>query len=388
MSFDENIQFSLRREISQFILLQQEGEYWDFKRQWYSNNGDLLHDIICMANNLSNHDAYIIIGIDEENNYSIVDVCKDPHRKNTQKIVDFLKDKKFVGGIRPIVYVQSLVFPKGEIDVVVVKNSHNTPFYLNERFEKVLPNNIYTRVMDTNTPIDKSADINNIEHLWRKRFYLDEDSLTRVNHYLGTPKDWLNSPNEENETKFYKFAPEFTIEDVYDDTRHGYEFYLFGQCDTTPSWYNINIYYFQTVVCAFSGATLDGGRCFIVCPERNGISLSDDYHGWDIRYCYYIVDSLCYNLHRFYQATYSSDSYYQHMEYIKCVLIFNSELERSSFEKFVKKNKGRYTELYQTQTEEMLPYFPDIQGYNMDAFKKEYKDANVLQMMLNEFRSQ
>lgn len=144
MSFNENIQFSLRREISQFILLQQEGEYWDFKRQWYSNNGDLLHDIICMANNLSNHDAYIIIGVDEENNYSIVDVCKDPHRKNTQKIVDFLKDKKFVGGIRPIVYVQSLVFQKGEIDVIVVKNSHNTPFYLNERFEKVLPNNIYS----------------------------------------------------------------------------------------------------------------------------------------------------------------------------------------------------------------------------------------------------
>ena len=56
-------------EISQLINLKQEGRYWDFKRQWYSNNkkGDLLHDIICMANNLTDKDGLIIIGVDEEN---------------------------------------------------------------------------------------------------------------------------------------------------------------------------------------------------------------------------------------------------------------------------------------------------------------------------------
>ena len=40
-------------KIFELIQLKQEGEYWDFKRQWYKNNSDLLHDIICMANNLS-----------------------------------------------------------------------------------------------------------------------------------------------------------------------------------------------------------------------------------------------------------------------------------------------------------------------------------------------
>lgn len=53
----------------------------------------ILHDIICMSNNLSNRTAYIIIGIDEQQDYSIVDVSCDPNRKNTQKLVDFLKDK-------------------------------------------------------------------------------------------------------------------------------------------------------------------------------------------------------------------------------------------------------------------------------------------------------
>lgn len=64
-----------------------------FQKQWYSDKCDLLHDIICMANNLENRDAYIIVGIDEKNNFRFIDVSKDSNRKNTQMLVDFLKDK-------------------------------------------------------------------------------------------------------------------------------------------------------------------------------------------------------------------------------------------------------------------------------------------------------
>ena len=41
-------------EIEELIMMHQEGPYWDFKREWYddSKDGDLLIDIICMANNL------------------------------------------------------------------------------------------------------------------------------------------------------------------------------------------------------------------------------------------------------------------------------------------------------------------------------------------------
>ena len=55
-----------KSEILDLILLKQEGSYWDFKREWYfqDKKADLLHDIICMANNLSNRDAYIIVGVD------------------------------------------------------------------------------------------------------------------------------------------------------------------------------------------------------------------------------------------------------------------------------------------------------------------------------------
>ena len=46
-------------EITQLIGLKQEGEYWDFKREWHKNKSDLLHDIICLANNLTGHNGYI-----------------------------------------------------------------------------------------------------------------------------------------------------------------------------------------------------------------------------------------------------------------------------------------------------------------------------------------
>lgn len=99
-SQNSNINSDLEDEISYLIELHQEGEYWDFKRQWYDSikSADLLHDIICMANNLANHDAYIIIGVDDAN-FSLYDVVADQNRINTQKIVDFLKDKKFAGDI-------------------------------------------------------------------------------------------------------------------------------------------------------------------------------------------------------------------------------------------------------------------------------------------------
>ena len=63
------------------------------------------------------------IGIDEENNYCLNDVSGDPNRKDTQKIVDFLKDKKFAGGIRPVVFVESLNIHGSVLDVIIIKNS-------------------------------------------------------------------------------------------------------------------------------------------------------------------------------------------------------------------------------------------------------------------------
>lgn len=84
-------------KIFELINLKQEGEYWDFKRQWHENKTDLLHDIICMANNLSDNDGYIIIGIDEENGNPLgvsfqrmYDMSNDSHIFITEQKKDYL----------------------------------------------------------------------------------------------------------------------------------------------------------------------------------------------------------------------------------------------------------------------------------------------------------
>lgn len=148
----ENI---LKQQILPLILSKKEGQYWDFKRQWHDNKDELLLDIIAMANNLADHDGYIIIGVDEEREYSIVDVVDDPNRRDTDGVVDFLRDKAFAGGIRPSITVEPLRLTEGIIDIIVVRNTTNTPYYLERRYHGVREGNIYVRIETSNTPIDR-----------------------------------------------------------------------------------------------------------------------------------------------------------------------------------------------------------------------------------------
>ena len=363
---------SFRTEIRRLIELRQEGEYWDFKKEWYQNKSDLLHDIICMANNLSNHDGLIIVGVDEETDYTICDVANDPNRKKTQDIVAFLREKKFAGGIRPKI-----------IDVIVIRNDRNTPYYLIDQYQGVFANNIYARIMDTNTPKNASADINVIEKLWKKRFGIDATALDRALLFLQKPYDWVDSDDGK---KFYKYAPEFTLEDIQaEDGKDGYEFYLFNQCDSRPRWYDINIYYHQTLLYSLGGVALDGGRCFTSTPRTDGISLyKESYHNWDISYKYFVKDSIEYIVHLFYITEDMDEELTARQRFLECVLVFESEFERTKFNDFVIANYGKYNV---DAFSDRLPHFPDLEGYNMDALKKDYLQSQLLQQMLKDFRS-
>lgn len=378
MNFFEELPLS--EEILHLILLKQEGSFWDFKRQWYSNNTDLLHDIICMSNNLDNHTGYIIIGIDEERDYSVVDVSNDPNRRNTQKLVDFLKDKKFAGGIRPVVHVESINRTCGIIDVIVIENSDNTPFYLTDKYEGVRANNIYTRVMDTNTPITGSADINYIEQLWRKRFHLDNTPVEKFYYYLRNPDDW-EAIQDTDMGYFYKYSPEYTIICEKDVSTNGYEYYIFGQLDIKPSWWLITLRYYQTAIEQFQGIALDGGRSFVVAPNR-----AYDIQNREVsRFGFYIKNDLRFRLLEFYYHKETCDKY-SHSIYMNAVVIFKSKDEYKCFLNYVRTHMKEYHSIYTKMSTTGLPHFPNLPGYKMDSFAKEYKDAFVMQQMLNEFR--
>lgn len=371
-----------RGEILRLISLKQEGAYWDFKKEWHNHSADLLHDIICFANNLVNADAYIIIGVDEEEDYTVRDVKYDPNRKNTQMIVDFLKDKKFAGGVRPIVLVETIKIRSNMVDVIVVKNSFSTPYYLVESYRDVYKNNIYTRVMDTNTPKPNSADINHIEYLWKKRFRLHETPLERFHYFLHTPSEWADSPFEYTETKFYRYAPEYRIVSTKEESRTGYEYYLFSQTDPRPHWYNTQLYYHQTVIESFSELGMDGGRWSAIAPERsviyesgNSLYESKSYYG------YYIKDSLRYTLHTFLGGQQKEP--YEYQKYMDVILLFSNIEEKINFEAYVIQNMSNFDRLV---SEQQAPYMEPVGNYVMSAFEKEYKAVLALQKMLVNFR--
>lgn len=374
-----------KSEIQDLILLKQEGSYWDFKREWYSQDkkADLLHDIICMANNLSNRDAYIIIGIDEENDYSFSSVESDPNRKNTQQLVDFIRDKRFAGGIRPIISVENLCFGEDKIDVIVIHNSDATPFFLTEKYKSVMQNNIYTRVMDSNTPKNKSADLSHIEMLWKKRFGLLSPPLERMMIYLKSPDLWNYSPNDYCiEKMYYIFSPEFTISYEIDNSKNGYQYYLFNQTDIHPRWYDINLYYHQTIIASLEGISLDGGRYFTPSPKTDGVSLTQ-YSHWDLLFKYYIKNSIEYIVHEFYYHSDNDDEIIAHDRFMDCILIFETYNEKEEFKNFVIQNWKNKQEYNQNI---WMPYFEEIEGYNMDVMKEEFLNSQILNRMLIEFR--
>ena len=126
---------------------------------------------------------------------NIVGVEADPGRRNQQQIINQLKSKKFVSGIRPRIELRTLTIQDHEVDVIIVKNTADTPYYLVEDYKDqgriVRAYHIYTRVCDTNTDIDKSADIDHTEYLWKKRFGLTTVPLERFIKKLKNKEEWI-----------------------------------------------------------------------------------------------------------------------------------------------------------------------------------------------------
>ncbi len=377
---------NLKQEILTLIELKQEGEYWDFKKQWYDSKkkSDLLLDIICMANNLSTSDGYIIIGVDEENGYNIKDISEDENRKSTQNLVDFLKNKKFVGEIRPVVYIETLQIQKSIIDVIVIKNTKSTPYYLTEKFQDIISYNIYTRIQDTNTAKDKSADIDKVEFLWKKRFGLLSTPIEKLESFFDLEENWVTSITNET-SKYYKFHPEYTIS--YDnDMRKGYEYYHFFQTDFTPSFINYKFNYHQTVLKEVLGISLDGGRYLTPCPETDGVSFSS-FSRWDITFKYFERDSFLFRFNKFlYNSHQSDDARIARDNFLSCVLLFDDANQRNQFKKYIETHWNEENKKYEPLVNP--PHIPEQpQNYRKEYFDEQCKNILVLQKMFFAFKN-
>ena len=364
---------TIQQRVIKYINLQHEGDSWDFKREWHHDTADLLHDVICMSNLLVEEEGLIIIGVDETSGYSVCDVVGDSHRRDTMEMVNFLRDKPFAGGARPMVHVEAVELGGKTIDVIVVEKSLHVPFYLVQDFRgqennhpsgrTVRANFIYTRVGDTNTPIDKSADPDKVVALWRKRFGLD---LTPADKFCLFLQDYDNWESLDGcESWFYAPSPEFRMISRRNESATAEEYYCLVGINCKPSWYDFELLYHQTVIARKRCVTIEGGIVFFAAPDF-------EMHSKD-PYFFYVSGSLGQLLNEFLYRRYTDQSYrFEYGRLDTLVPTFASEREKQDFFDWLKDQK-----------------FPAEPCNAIDWIKADYpgvKQAMILNEMLEQFR--
>ena len=344
----------LKNLIEELIAANREDDWWDFKQCHHQNKADLLHDIICLANNRANRDAYLIFGV-EDKTYNIIGVENDSDRRNQQGIVDFLRSKSFAGQVRPRVEVRTISINDHELDVFIVKNSTDVPYYItkdyNDGQKRIRANYIYTRVQDNNTPIDTCADLNHVEYLWKKRFGLITTPLEQLKVLLKNPDDWI----EEESRYYHKMFPQFTIEIEKDDDDSGRcrMFYHHVQMNNRFSYGTIKLFHYTTQLFSCQCTGLDEDRMTAPCPDSifiHSLRRPDDMIG----IYYYAADSIKYLLLRFLERKIGEGNGHEAQiatnRLLSVVLIFDSDNSAEQFKKYINDNLSVFKEVVKKQT--------------------------------------
>jgi len=320
------MQRNIEDEILDLISLGREGDYWDFKELPHSNNSKLLHDILCLANSPSRRTKYLIIGVaDPEEGCVIIGLLPDtPNRKKRNDYHDFIRDKNFAGDIRPSISLYTLIVEDKEIDVIAIDDTHFKPYYLTKDTNGVKAYHIYTRIGDTNTPINSSADLYYTEKLWQQRFGLDLSPIDRFETLLDQEKMW-NIDVGNREFSHHKQSPEFQIR--FCETNKGWEPYSHYFPNKTSFFGKLQLLYFSTVLFETGYCGLDDFRIPTVTPNIERVIIEDK----DWFYYYFEMDSLEWKINNllglFWMRYLKQDSW--------PFLVFYSSEERKSFNQFL-----------------------------------------------------
>ena len=208
----------LSRIIGDLIATGKEGDHWDFKREPHAMTGDLIKDIICLANSPRHTgDRYIIYGVDDT---GLVVGLQSGTRRTQADIVNTLSNAGFAGGVYPDIYLQQIELQGHRLEVLVIKDRPEKPYYLQKKYHKggvrLNPGTVYARVRDSNTPSDQVASSYDIDRMWRQRFGLDQTPFQRVQNYLLDRDGWAKTSED---VWYYSQFPEFTISPTEEEAR-------------------------------------------------------------------------------------------------------------------------------------------------------------------------
>ena len=267
----------LTRIIGDLIATGKEGDYWDFKREPHAMTGNLIKDIICLANSPRHTgDRYIIYGVDDTG--SVVGLQSDIRRTQAD-IVNTLSNAGFAGGVYPDIYLQQVALEGHRLDVLVIKDRPEKPYYLQKKYDKdgvrLNPGTIYARVRDSNTPSDQVASSHDIDRMWRQRFGLDLTPFQRVQNYLLDQDGWTETSEH---VWYYSQFPEFTISPTEEEASPVRAGENWARAATNPSAFvrPFRICFHQTVLAQIACIYYDEMRAITPAPRPTHIELCKD----------------------------------------------------------------------------------------------------------------
>ena len=272
--------------ILNFINRKTEGQSWDFKLQHHENNADLIHDVLCLANADHAGRRYLVFGV-ENKSCEVRSIANTEGRKTQADIVSLFRDNsdRFFQSRIPEFYLVSLEYDDQSLDVLVIEDKPYKPYHLVEDYprgkKRVRAHHIYTRIGDTNTPLDRSAPPHEIERMWRERFGLDRSPLERAKRYLEDPDGWQTISSEPLmglPFYYYKEFPEFTLTsgDAESPAVACNEEWTRGEIrrdDNSAGYYKL--YYHQTLLHCTRFVIFDNRKKFMVAPDWEPAGLAD-----------------------------------------------------------------------------------------------------------------
>ena len=284
------MQLEVENIIKELLSKGYEGGYWDYKEDYTSCKEDKLIDIICMANNIEGRDAYLIYGVDDNGVVKGI-ATTTATRYTTKTVTEFLRSKPFAGQYIPKVSVEVVKIDGHELDVLIIYNTRNTPYYLTEKFnpshdnkKMLLPGAIYTRINDINTPRIQTASFEHTEYLWRRRFGIDMTPSEKLLRLLDNPEDWSETRWDIDRHSYNIHNPEYQINVL--ESQDAYETLSYFYDDERMLYAPLKLNYLTTTLYETELWYMDMGRCLIPKPERK----YDIEHG--VYYYYIEKDSL------------------------------------------------------------------------------------------------
>lgn len=316
-----------------------EGDYWDYKKEWHKDNERLLLDILCFANTVHNEDCYILFGVVD--NGDVVGFTEEsPNRKNQAAVLDLLSNTVFAGDNVPKIAVETIKLKNIEIDVLMIFNSFDIPYYLKSKCKKynsIVNGYIYSRNGDRNTPISENSSIQQIELLWKKRSGLLNPPIEQIVGRLKNKVEW----QQLNDTYYNIYNPDFKIvnELDYEEYRdYKAEFYAYNQYNESTHYSDLKIICRETVLKEFQIVMLDSSRYSTPTPTW-GFIHDPKYRTESIyAYKYILKDSMDYIIQQFFYDEDNEEARIAKYRFDEVILYFENKGEQEEFHQLIESN--------------------------------------------------